>query len=564
MRKDRPSALVALIPCLVLSSASLSAEEKPTKLGVLVVVDALSWERLEYYRPWYTAGLKRLLDEGLIEAESRYRHLNTETGPGHAALATGAPPRITGIVGNSWFEARENGAFDVRYCVDQRGPGGTIAGAQALRVPTLGDRLLEAHPGARIVSLSGKDRAAILMAGHAPADAVYWWDQVTGRFVTSAAYTPSPEARAVVEGVNRRGAGPGRFGLFWRALPPPEAGSLPQPAKDLEDFQVPSNGLGFPHSLTFSPRGYFPSLFLTPLADELLADLAVAFIEDPHVALGRRKDPDFLALSFSAHDTVAHSYGPDSEEALDVLRRLDLQLGRVFAALDRIGPKGTVALGFSADHGMLPIPEAPHARDHAFRGGRLVNSSRTYPSFTERMNRLLDDALCLDPKSRPVLGIEGWTLAYNRPSLPLKTVPGSCGPAGTPVTSKEIDAVLPNLVTHFYEEEIEEVLLISQSEKWSAQDPAVEFARNDFDRERSGDAFLVPRKGVIIHGDPGRGTGHGSHHEYDIHVPLVFWGGPFAPGRSETASTPYDLAPTLAELLGVRLPDAVGGSRIPK
>jgi arylsulfatase A-like enzyme len=53
---------------------------------------------------------------------------------------------------------------------------------------------------------------------------------------------------------------------------------------------------------------------------------------------------------------------------------------------------------------------------------------------------------------------------------------------------------------------------------------------------------------------------HGTHHEYDIHVPLVFWGAVKA-GGSDEASTPYDLAPTLAAWLGVALPEAVGKAR---
>ena len=52
-----------------------------------------------------------------------------------------------------------------------------------LRVPTLGDRLLERYPRARVVALSGKDRGAIFMAGKRREHAVYWWDQETGRFV---------------------------------------------------------------------------------------------------------------------------------------------------------------------------------------------------------------------------------------------------------------------------------------------------------------------------------------------------------------------------------------------
>jgi arylsulfatase A-like enzyme len=65
-----------------------------------------------------------------------------------------------------------------------------------------------------------------------------------------------------------------------------------------------------------------------------------------------------------------------------------------------------------------------------------------------------------------------------------------------------------------------------------------------------------------MHWDPARGTHHGSHYEYDIHVPLVFWGAGIKAGRVDSASTPYDLAPTLAAALGIKLPDAVGTNRL--
>jgi hypothetical protein len=547
---------------VLLLSGVAHADAPRAKLGVLVAVDGLSWERLNYYRPWYRAGLKRLLDEGLIETEARYRHLNSETGPGHSALSTGAPPRVTGIVANAWYERDPKGVLRSRYCVDEHRGEKTLPGPEPLRVKTLGDELAEAHKESRVVSISTKDRAAILMAGHTPADAVYWWDQTTGRFVSSPVYAPTREAQAVVDRVNAKGSGPARFGLLWRPLPAPEDQVLPQPTSDLEDFQIPANGLGFPHSLTFSPRGYFQSLYVTPFIDELLADLAVGLLEDKALGLGRGESPDFLAISFSAHDTVAHNYGTESEEALDVLRRLDLDLGRVFTALDELGPR--VALGFSSDHGFLKIPEVQRLRGGPFKGGRLVSSSRTYPSFTERLNRLLDLELCLVEKSQPLLVVDTWSVSYNRADLPFKTKEGSCGPPGREVGTKEIDSALPKVVGRFFKEEIEEVLLVSRKDEWPASDPAVEFARNDFDPDRSGDAFLVPKPGVLMHWDPGRGSGHGSHHEYDIHVPLVFWGAAFPRGEAKAASTPYDLAPTLAELLGVKLPSAVGRSLVPR
>jgi hypothetical protein len=452
-------------------------------------------------------------------------------------------------------------------------PTTTATGPGNLRVPTLGDRLVEASPQSRMVAVSGKDRTTVFLAGRDRRHVAYWYDQETGRFVTSAAYdtfgTTGAAGRALVSRFNAQKAGsqlPVRFGTLWERLPAPVTRvgfgdpALPAPASGLWDFQLPTNGLGFPHDLRLSERGYFYGVYTSPLVDEITADLAVDFIADEVFRLGRSGAPDLLAIGFSAQDVVSHSYGNESEENLDTIRRLDLQVGRVFDALDRSLPRGSYVVAMSADHGFALIPEAEKSRNPSFTGGRLVNTERTMPTVYERLNRYLTQQLCLPPGSRPVFGGEGWNVAYNRPAFPMRTVEGPCGAADRPVTLPDLDRAFPKAVAALYSEEVETVLLVSERDRWPADLPATEFARNDFDAERSGDAFLVPRPGVLMHWDPARGSHHGSHHEYDTHVPLVFWGKPFPAGRRDRDTTPYDLAPTLAELLGVTLPDATGKS----
>jgi membrane-anchored protein YejM (alkaline phosphatase superfamily) len=52
---------------------------------------------------------------------------------------------------------------------------------------------------------------------------------------------------------------------------------------------------------------------------------------------------------------------------------------------------------------------------------------------------------------------------------------------------------------------------------------------------------------------------HGAPYRYDTHVPLIIVGGGVAPGLYPQPSTPADIAPTLARLLGVAPPsNAVG------
>jgi predicted AlkP superfamily pyrophosphatase or phosphodiesterase len=48
------------------------------------------------------------------------------------------------------------------------------------------------------------------------------------------------------------------------------------------------------------------------------------------------------------------------------------------------------------------------------------------------------------------------------------------------------------------------------------------------------------------------------------HVPLPFWGGPFKAEERKETCTPYDLAPTLADVLGIPLTVKTGKSLLPR
>jgi arylsulfatase A-like enzyme len=52
---------------------------------------------------------------------------------------------------------------------------------------------------------------------------------------------------------------------------------------------------------------------------------------------------------------------------------------------------------------------------------------------------------------------------------------------------------------------------------------------------------------------------HGSPYDYDSHVPLIFYGAGVRPGKYSEFVRTVDLAPTLAELAGVRPKERVDG-----
>ena len=52
---------------------------------------------------------------------------------------------------------------------------------------------------------------------------------------------------------------------------------------------------------------------------------------------------------------------------------------------------------------------------------------------------------------------------------------------------------------------------------------------------------------------------HGTPHDPDAHVPVVFYGPWFAPGRYTTTVRVVDMAPTLAQVLNVRPTEELDG-----
>ena len=86
-------------------------------------------------------------------------------------------------------------------------------------------------------------------------------------------------------------------------------------------------------------------------------------------------------------------------------------------------------------------------------------------------------------------------------------------------------------------------------------DPLRQSAALSYVPGRSGDMVIVYRPGWM---NTGTGTTHGSPSADDQRVPLIFYGQGIKAGTYATPATPADLVPTLANIVNIGLPDAVG------
>jgi predicted AlkP superfamily pyrophosphatase or phosphodiesterase len=522
--------------CWTLACAP-AGQGQPSDSGLVLVVsvDQMRYDYLERFRPLFEGGLKQLLDQGSIFTEARYRHAVTETAPGHSVILSGRSPRYTGIVANDWYDAFDH---SMHNAVDDRvqdvvGGKGRSASPASFLGYTLGDRLKKVHAASRVVGVAGKDRAAILMAGRR-ADLAAWYSGADGHFVTSTYYVR--EEPTWLASFNARRL-PDSYGeRAWTRLLPDTALYEKYAGPDAVDGEADGKDATFPHLVKARPRSpdLYGRLSSTPYADEVVLQAALAAMDA--YQLGRRGATDLLAVGFSATDYIGHEYGPDSQEMMDQILRLDRVLGRLLAEVDRRVGSGRVLMVLTADHGVMPLVEVLQARGAA--------SKRIDP---ELLKSRVEQALATRFPGAPRLIAE-----YDAPNfyLDLERIDAS----HLSRSDVEETARRALMATGLVEAVYTQGQLLGPT---PADDPEFELFKSSFFQPRSPHLTVRMRPYVYLGEDPG-GTGHGTVQEYDRHVPIVFWGRGIRPSTSARPCGPEDIAPTLGRLLGIDYPPEPG------
>jgi hypothetical protein len=531
------------------------------RLVVLVVVDQLGSEWLERLEPALEGGLARFVRHGRWYTQAAHEHALSVTAPGHASLATGSHPARHGIVANEWFE-RESGRMraavedaHARPLLPAHAASGAASQARsaasgaALRVDGLADWIAAADARARTLAIAGKDRGAVLLAGRGPQLAL-WWDREHGGFVSSTAYASAlPDW---VQAWNRAWlARASATPEVWQPLQRAALAALELAPDEQEGESFGLDGRrSFPHAappVSAPPRaGELARLadfsFRSPLVDAHVLELASRALSE--LELGQDEATDLLALSLSARDSVGHLFGPASREATDVALRVDAGLGAFFAQLDaRIGAEHWIAM-LSADHGVLELPERLRARGDT---GVRVPAAELHA-----LRARLEEA---SAEGAPIARFDGGQLDL---------APSALAPAALAAQRARLAAVLREhasyaLHVHTRDEllrELERARGAPATDRAPA-DAALRLALASFDAQRSPDVSVQLRPGHLL--PLAQGTTHGSPHEYDRRVPLVFLGPGFEAARSAAPVATVDAAPTLLERLGLPVPAALDG-----
>lgn len=525
-----PPVLAKSDPAPAVTMATMPAP----KLILAIAVDQFSADLFAQYREHYTGGFARLL-KGAVYPSGFQSHAATETCPGHSTILTGVHPGRAGIVANNWYDLTLPRAEKRVYCSeDESDPASTsakpVVSAHHLRVPTLGERMKAQWPASRNVAVSAKDRAVMMMGGH-QIDAAYWW--LGEKFVTLKGREPAPVAvaeNAAVAALLKSGA---------PAFTPPAFCAPRDRAMKAGEAEI---GAGR-YPLAPAQNDAFR---VSPRIDSATADLAVALAAD--LKLGKGSAPDVLSVSFSATDYIGHAYGTQGMEMCIQMAQLDATIGSLFARLDKLGIDYVAVL--TADHGGLDTPERLAQQSEP-------DATRVSPGLSAgKLSEVLAAKLGLpNTPAAPLVSSESLFGDYyiSRMVPAADRARAIAGLAALLGSNNQVAAVF----TH--DELASAAMPAGSPQDWTLK----ERARASFDPERSGDVVSLLRRVVvpIPVGRPGYTATHGSPWDYDRRVPMLFWRKGMAGFEQPAPVETVDIAPTLAALIGLKVPEAAFDGR---
>lgn len=501
--------------------ATVTAATPPPKLIVAISVDQFSADLFAEYRSHYTGGLARLAS-GVVFPAGYQSHGATETCPGHSTILTGNHPAHTGIIANNYFDLSVARSDKRVYCAEDEtvpdtssGGGKYAASVNHLMVPTLGDLMKARDPKAQVVSVAGKDRAAIMMGGR-KADELMWL--FPGGLTSYRGTTLSPVAQQASSAI---------AAAIGQARP---AMDLPADCAS-HDIAIPIDKGGTVGTGRFQrDGGDFRRFMASPESDG--AVLAAGAALRAARKLGEGGTTDLLILGLSATDYVGHSAGTEGAEMCIQMHALDQQLGDFFARLDATDIDYAVVL--TADHGGHDLPE--RNRQNAWPAAERVDA----PLDPEAMGKAVAEKL----------------------GLPQPLLYGD-GPFGDMYLSKALTpaqrkAALAELVTRYRAHRQVEAVVTGEElanhpiskrspDVWTLMDKL----RASYNAQRSGDFVVVlkPRVTPIPESGLGYVATHGSVWDYDRRVPILFWRKGLTAFEQPNAVMTVDILPTLAALI---------------
>lgn len=516
-----------------------SGKKNIPKLVVGIVVDQMAYDFIpRYWNKYSDAGFKRLINYGFFCKNTKLTHFPSYTAVGHSGIYTGSVPSKNGIAGNDWYDKEKD---KIVYCADDDtcktvgsfSDEGNMS-PSSLMTSTITDQLmLSNNKKSKVIAFALKDRGAIFPAGHL--GTAYWYDSKSKKCITSSYYMN--KLPTWVEEFNNKNLTDFYLSKEWNTLfPISEYTESTEDENDFEDKFISETKPVFPHNLP-DLKYKNPNLLRTcPFGNNYTKDFTLDALK--YEEFGKDEYPDFLSISFSSTDYVGHKFGPNSIETEDTYLRVDKDIANILEYLDNnIGIQNYLVF-LTADHGVCGNPG--YLNSKGIPAGTFFTKV-----ILDSVNKFLERTY---DKKNLAHSFFNQQVYFNHKLI------NESGVNLSEISNKTAEYIRKNI------EAVENVYTYEDFKSGNFNDYAFSFFKNGYFEKRSGEVFINFKKYWIE--DRVKGAEHGGPYDYDIHIPLIWYGCGIPKGETSEPIEMVDIAPTLSIILNIDFPSGCVGKPI--
>jgi hypothetical protein len=410
------------------------------------------------------------------------------------------PATTTATLATGAWPAQHGVIADVWYNRTAQGP--VTASEEELLATTLAAEIA-GTPRTRVYVVGTERSHAAIFAG-TPEARIFWMDD-SGQFATRG------EAPDWLESFNARKSAPVNLhDARWQVL-----GGRAAP-----DTVPPLRVLNYDSTRP----GDFAALYKSsPFAQAALFDLVNELTTRER--LGQTSSFDFVCVLNGASTRLGYEAGGRCPLMDQLALHLDRSVESLLAQYNRAPGDGNFNLVLAGAHG-APAEPPRESRERMAVNGETVAQSVDRALRAANLGRV-------EKYVYPFLYLD--TSALHDPEDPRRTAARAA-------------LALPQVADYY-----------TAAGACSVHDEWERRFRNSFHPKRSGDLMLSYRAGYVEEFGKGRGISYGSLYNYDISVPLCFYGPQFRTGSHELPVESVDVAPTLARACGVASPSSSVG-----
>lgn len=507
---------------VVLTAANMNAQQitELPKLVVGISVDQLRSDYLEFlYNAFGEKGFKRLIQNGYLYDDVDFAMEYTDRASTMATVYTGAYPFHHGVISASIFNGNNLRIESIFNDIGFMGNYTTQSvSPKSIKTSTITDELKSASKGlSRVYAIAPEMDQALIGAGHA-GNGAFWIENLSGRWASTTFYKDMPfyiERYNRNEGLERR-----IDNEVWQPLKPVSEYSL---------LPYCSDDWNFKHTFSGLKKDKYKIYKTSGIVNKEINTIAEMLITKEN--LGKKDNPDFLSVSYSARTFLDGNNSHYSLEIQDTYLRLDNEIASLLDIIEKnVGLNNAVI--FLTSSGNLNEDEIPAERFNIpygeFRPDRCATLLNTY--------------------LMALYGQENWVLGYNNQQIYLNNSLID----DKKLDLKEFQSKAAEFVIQF--SGVQDVVTSSQLLHGNWNQNTSKF-RNGFNKSVSGDLILSIQPGWQIVFDDGVTTNKSVRRDA-VKTPFILYHPSIKGEKIKTRIDATEIAPTVSKVLRIRSPNA--------